>query len=283
MADPARLSLAELGRLCRQYLDRANGSVIYAAQLAAEVNERILLGEAGGSYTFREWYDAYCSGFPACPPLDTFLSMGGWTTAKKREIATRLLKKDPLWSDRAIAKDIGIDHKTVADVRRELEANGEIPHSEPPKGRTGPKRKSAAAKMDGMPEPTALVLEGNGPLIAAFNAVPQEVRHGITVSNGRLNGASKALYISGEPEDQPVTKLKTKWLESPKRDRSAFTDAYNLAQAKVQISRLPRELQVDLWHWLSDKLRASDQHSWRDDAPQIAELVGSKVVAEVAE
>jgi hypothetical protein len=278
--DAGELSLAELGRLCRGFLDRANGSVIHAARLAAEVNERILLREAGVSYTFRDWYDAYCSSFSACPPIDTFLSMGGWTSVKKREVATKLLKADPLWSDRAIAKDIGIDHKTVADVRRELEANGEIPHSEPPKGRTGPKRKPAAAKMDGMPQPTALVLEGNGPLIAAFNAVPEEMRHAINVSHGRLNGASKGLDISGEPKDEPVTKLKTKWLESHKRDRSAFTDAYNLARVKEQISRLPRALQVDLWNWLSEKLKASDQHCWSDDTRQIAELVGGKVVVE---
>jgi hypothetical protein len=274
MVEAGELSLAELGRLCRGFLDRANGSVIRAAKLAAEVNERILLGEAGAPYTFRDWYDAYCSGFSACPPIDTFLSMGGWTTAKKREIAAKLLKADQLWSDRAIGKDIGIDHKTVADVRRELEANGEIPHSEPPKGRTGPKRRPAAAKMEGMPQLAALVLEGDGPLIAAFNAIPEEKRHAVNVSNGRLNGASKVLNKFGEPKGEPVSKFRTKWLESHKRDRSALTDAYNLARAKEQISCLARALQVDLWNWLSDKLKAPD---WSDDTRHAAALVAGKV------
>jgi hypothetical protein len=278
MMDEGKLSLAELGRLCREFLDRANGAVIHAAKLAAEVNERILLGEAGPSYTFRDWYDAYCSSFSACPPINTFLSMGGWTTLKKREVATKLLKTDPSRSDRAIAKDMGIDHKTVADVRCGLEANGEIPHSEAPKGRTGPKRKPALAKTDGMPQPTALALEGNNPLIAAFNAIPEEKRHAINVHNGRLNGASKVPNMFGKPKDDPVTKLKTTWLDSPKRDRSAFTDAYNMARAKELISRLPRGLQIDLWNWLSDKLKASDQRR-SDDIQQVAELVGGKVAA----
>lgn len=271
MADAGKLSLAELGRLCRAFLDRANGSVIQAATLAAEVNERILLGEAGSAYTFRDWYDAYCSSFPACPPVDTFLLMGGWTTAKKREVAGNLLKMDPLCSDRAIARNIGIDHKTVADVRRELEANGEVPHSEPPKGRTGPKRKPAAAK----PQPTALMLEGNGPLIAAFNRIPEEERAAITVSKGRLKGVSKVLAISDEPRDGAVTELKTTWLESRKRDRFAFTGAYELARLKEQISRLPHALQVDLWNWLSDRLVATDQRGWNDHTRPVAEIVGS--------
>jgi hypothetical protein len=276
MADAGKLSLAELGRLCRQFLDRANGSVIQAATLAAEVNERILLGEAGSSYTFRDWYDAYCSSFPVCPPVDTFLLMGGWTTAKKREVAARLLKRDPLWSDRAIARDIGIDHKTVADVRRELEANGEVPHSEPPKGRTGPKRKPAAAK----PQPTALTLEGDGPLIAAFNRMPKEERAAITVLKGRLKGVSKVLAVSGEPRDGAVTELKTTWLESRKRDRTAFTDAYDLARLKEQISHLPDALQVDLWNWLSDKLKATDQRCSIDNTRQIAELVAGTALVD---
>jgi hypothetical protein len=68
--------------------------------------------------------------------------------------------------------------------------------------------------------------------------------------------------------------------DSCKRDRAAFTDAYNLARTKEQISRFPRALQVDLWNWLSEQLEASDPHFLTD--LQIAELVGGKVLAQEA-
>jgi len=252
-------SLAELGRLCQHYLDRANASVIPAAKLAADVNERILLGEAGPSYNFKSWYDAYCKDSAACPPIGAFLSLGGWTTRRKREVAAKLLKLDASRSDRAIARDIGIDHKTVGDVRHELEANEEIPHSEPPKSRTGPKRKHVRGGMETATRPTAVELEGNSPLVAAFNAIPEERRRTIGVNNGRLKGAPRSLSLIGAPkDDDPVTILKTFWLKSRARDRSAFADAYNLARVKEQITRLPRWLQVDLWNWLSQELKVSD-------------------------
>src|SRR5215471_1222259 len=53
------------------------------------------------------------------------------TVEQKRTLADRLLKVDPTKSDRAIAEQVKLDHKTVAAVRAEGEASGEIPHIAP--------------------------------------------------------------------------------------------------------------------------------------------------------
>lgn len=59
------------------------------------------------------------------------------TREQRRDLIAAELEHDPSRSDRAIARLVGVDHKTVGAVRREL-AGGEIPHYEPPFGRLGP-------------------------------------------------------------------------------------------------------------------------------------------------
>lgn len=51
------------------------------------------------------------------------------STAEKRQIGAQLLIARPELADRAIAKLASIDHKTVAAIRKEILANGEIPHN----------------------------------------------------------------------------------------------------------------------------------------------------------
>jgi hypothetical protein len=72
----------------------------------------------------------------------------------KHDTMTKLLKAKPEASDRAIAKQIKVDHKTVGKARAELEGRGEIPHVEKrtdTKGRKQPssKPKKATAKLHG--------------------------------------------------------------------------------------------------------------------------------------
>jgi ParB-like chromosome segregation protein Spo0J len=55
---------------------------------------------------------------------------------QKRGVIAKLLKAKPELSDREIAKMVGVDHKTVAAVRRE--ANGEIPHKPEQREADGP-------------------------------------------------------------------------------------------------------------------------------------------------
>jgi ParB-like chromosome segregation protein Spo0J len=70
---------------------------------------------------------------------------------QKREQIARRLKHDPSRSDRAVAKDVGADHKTAAAVRADLEARGEIPHVDQrtdTKGRKQPAQKRSEKPMD---------------------------------------------------------------------------------------------------------------------------------------
>lgn len=52
------------------------------------------------------------------------------TQAQKRDLIRAEITRRPGDSDRAIARRVGVDHKTVGAVRREL-VGGEIPHPEP--------------------------------------------------------------------------------------------------------------------------------------------------------
>lgn len=67
---------------------------------------------------------------------------------QRRDLIARLLQDDPTRSDRATAKLVGVDHKTVASVRNEAEVRGEIPHvarRTDSKGRQQPAKKHKAA------------------------------------------------------------------------------------------------------------------------------------------
>jgi hypothetical protein len=68
---------------------------------------------------------------------------------QKRAALSAYLKADPTVSDRTVAKDLGVDHKTAAKVRDNLEGRGEIPHAEKrtdSKGRQQPAKKPPAKK-----------------------------------------------------------------------------------------------------------------------------------------
>jgi uncharacterized protein YdaU (DUF1376 family) len=56
----------------------------------------------------------------------------------KRELIAKVLKASPERSNRSIAATVGADHKTVAKVRVDLEASGEIPHEFPKKSPPNP-------------------------------------------------------------------------------------------------------------------------------------------------
>jgi hypothetical protein len=71
------------------------------------------------------------------------------TTEQRRELAAKLLKTNPGQSDRAIAKLVHADHKTVGAVRDALQAGGEIPQVTERTGvdgKTQPARKKSAVK-----------------------------------------------------------------------------------------------------------------------------------------
>ena len=75
---------------------------------------------------------------------------------QKRQLIDEHLEENHRRSDRAIAEDIGVDHKTVSAVRAKWEAkrSGEIPQSATRTGKDGKQRPAARApKKAGAPAP----------------------------------------------------------------------------------------------------------------------------------
>ena len=105
------------------------------------------------------------------------------TAEQKRELIAKVLKATPEKSDRQIAETAKTDHKTVASVRAEQEARGEIPHVSTrtdSKGRQQPARKTTTKPpqdSEGVPQqraaqPPACLC----PNCACSNDAPQETK-----------------------------------------------------------------------------------------------------------
>ena len=110
----------------------------------------------------------------------------------KRKVIADLLKLQPATSNRQIAKTVAADHKTVGDVRSELEGRGEIPHVETrtnSKGRKQPaKRKSFPAKVQ---------INGQAISTADFSPAAQQILNGLAAEMadaiGRKSEYAKAM------------------------------------------------------------------------------------------
>ena len=68
------------------------------------------------------------------------------TDEQRRELIAKVIKAKPEASDRAIAKQVERDHKTVAKVRRKLESTGEVSPVQKRVGADGKQRKSRAPR-----------------------------------------------------------------------------------------------------------------------------------------
>ena len=75
------------------------------------------------------------------------------TSEQKRDAIAAYLKADPTTSDRKVAKELGVDNKTAAKVRADLEAREEIPHVPTRTDSAG--RKQPATKRKPTPKPKA--------------------------------------------------------------------------------------------------------------------------------
>lgn len=78
-----------------------------------------------------------------------------------RDAIARRLKRTPEQSDRQIAAAVGVDHHTVASIRRGLQATGEFPQLPKTIGRDGqirsPPRLAPARRITPLPAPRNLV------------------------------------------------------------------------------------------------------------------------------
>jgi DNA-binding Lrp family transcriptional regulator len=95
------------------------------------------------------------AGAGSADPYDLVLSLNirrrHLTSEQKRELIEKLLKAKPGQSNRAIAKQVNVDHKTVGAVRDKLEQRGEIPHvsvTTDTKGRKQPTKKKRRTGED---------------------------------------------------------------------------------------------------------------------------------------
>jgi hypothetical protein len=75
------------------------------------------------------------------------------TGEDRRDLIAKVLKAKPGESNRKIAKQTKVDHKTVAAVRDDLESVGEIPHLEKTVGADGKQYKSRARANNRAPKP----------------------------------------------------------------------------------------------------------------------------------
>ncbi len=75
------------------------------------------------------------------------------TSEQKRQAIAAFIKADPTTSDRTVAKELGVDNKTAAKVRADLEAREEIPHVPTRTDSAG--RKQPATKRKSTPKPEA--------------------------------------------------------------------------------------------------------------------------------
>jgi ParB-like chromosome segregation protein Spo0J len=73
--------------------------------------------------------------------LDLNLHRRHLSREEVRQVLEHRLKADPAQSDRIVAKEVRVDHKTVGAVRRDLEATGEIPQMSATRGGDGRTRR----------------------------------------------------------------------------------------------------------------------------------------------
>jgi hypothetical protein len=64
---------------------------------------------------------------------------------QKRALVREIIKRRPEWSNRRIATNAGVDHKTVSAARKQAESSGEIPHFDKTVGSDGKARPTKRA------------------------------------------------------------------------------------------------------------------------------------------
>lgn len=98
------------------------------------------------------------------------------TPARKREVIAKMLKVQPDKSNRAIAKQTETDHKTVGNMRREMEGRGEIPHVSAVKDIKGRKQATRKARRSA----DDAIADQNAQAAAVADCAhepPQQTRH----------------------------------------------------------------------------------------------------------
>jgi hypothetical protein len=139
---------------------------------------------------------------------------------RKREIIARLLKAKPKQSNRAIAQEAGVDHKTVNKVRTKMEDVGTIPHGETrtdSKGRKQPatkpkpiktKPKATEQKKAHRSSPQPLTADDR----CRAQAVPDRVHCAIEGGRSMSEPDSEALLYKGKRACDLTCEEAIEWL-----------------------------------------------------------------------
>ena len=130
---------------------------------------------------------------------------------QKRELTAKLLKARPEKSNREIATLAHVDHKTVATIREQEEATGEIPQLEKTKGRDGRTRPTRHRTKPAKPG-------------KALTGAPAESRENAG------GGAEVGTASLGSEENSAKCKIKNAELEPPANERAVKLSAYNLSE-----------------------------------------------------
>jgi hypothetical protein len=109
-------------------------------------------------------------------PLDYVISYNlkrrHLTAEQKQELIAKLLKAKPETSDRVIAKQTKVDHKTVGKARSKLEATGEIPQLKKTVGADGKSRSKRRSKPAATPKNITELDRSNYSETSATSAKP---------------------------------------------------------------------------------------------------------------
>lgn len=155
------------------------------------------------------------------------------TPEQKRNVVAELLKANPQSSNRAIAEQVKVDHKTVGTVRGALVAGGEIPQLATATGKDG---KVYAAKKAVTPKATAespstpdvrppdagavaAAKESQAPAPASADQSPKKQKvdpRAVGAAEPKLKAAAAAIseIMSLKRRDRPITPAKLNRLRS---------------------------------------------------------------------
>src|SRR5262249_6841284 len=141
------------------------------------------------------------------------------TRDEKRAVLERRLRANPELSDRTIAAQVHVDHKTVNGVRAELEGRGEIPHVADRVDAVG--RKQPARRPARQPAPSATA---DRAAAAPSGAAPKKPRGGAAAA-GRQFVELAELGFTLQKVLPDVKSLKKRLDKTPatKRDRERVT------------------------------------------------------------
>jgi N6-adenosine-specific RNA methylase IME4 len=123
------------------------------------------------------------------------------TREQLRDAIARRLKRTPEQSNRHIAAAVGVDHHTVASIRRVLQASGEFPQLPKTIGRDGRARTtSPARRVVHCFTPTDVARAGE--VAKAAEAEPEKYGHLLDAMGrtGRVTGAHRNLMVARKAE-----------------------------------------------------------------------------------